>query len=370
MIVGSQVAYNDRIMCRMSQAHGVGAIGSRSCLPSHAEYGGAGRVGLMLRVIQTNVVLRMLDGGPARVWLGPAIRGMVGWAWKSRTCRHPSREWKLGRWKKCAGCPYLQECSYGRNVEPEYLPDSPRWHGQDRATPRIVITPVFPFEQTFEQGGILPLSITMMGANAEDDLADVLQSIAWAGSNRGLGNGGVPFEIVQVGDIRHTSLNPEDLPREVGPKAYLDQVRVELHTPLVLRDVTHPTLQNLFGAALRAVGQVLALHNLHIQADYPAMIAAVNEARLASHDFRTIEYERKSNRSGDRWASLAVIGWGIFDRVPVIALPWLTWGSILHLGQDRGVGNGAISITLGHQGVAGSCRHPLGLMTASAPRPR
>lgn len=298
----------------------------------------------MLELIQTKVTIRMLGVGRGREWLGPAVRGAIGLAWKNGVCRYPPSEREI-RWRYCKGCPHLASCSYGRNFEPEFPAGFPGWQGRERATPRVVNAPPFPGPEAFTCVDELPLSITLVGPDARADLPALIMAIQKAGE-RGLGDPGTPFKVAETGAVRQCILDPDDLPRgPVVSAGRIDGLEIKLITPMVLREVTRPTLADLFGASMRAVEQLLALHGQPVDEDYDGMIKSAGAAKLVAHEFQPFSQERKSNRTGQYRTPPAVKGWGLYDHVPAFTLPWLAWGAALHIGQERGTGAGAIRIT-------------------------
>lgn len=302
----------------------------------------------MLDVVETRVSLRIRDRGPSRSWLGPALRGAVGWAWKARACRHPREQWEPrgARWARCSGCPHLDECDYGRNLEPDYPAEAPPWRSR-QATPRAVITPDFPTPESFEPGDRVGVSIKLVGPYAASDLQAALDALEMAGRDRGLGHRGVRFSVEDVRQPVGTRLNPDDLPADpAATSGRIDRLTVRLATPLVLQDVQEPSFADLIKSAHQAVGSVLAMHGHAIDADSARLRSAADSVRLFDHGFEAFDWSVASGRTGRRRPT-GLVGWGVYCGVPVALLPWLAWGGTVHMGRERGRGAGRLVAVIG-----------------------
>ncbi len=309
--------------------------------------------------------MELTSGGRLLTWLGPAIRGTLAWAVKEAVCRWPPME-RNTRYKKCHSCPYVSSCPYGVTFEAE--PVGGRTSGPSGmadAQRAITLRPPFPVPERGLPGDQLALCGTFLGQRAAA-VADSIERIVLDASRTfALGSDHVGFRLSPYpgerdipGAMQHITL--ENLP--ASPTACPGQVpavRLDLTTPLFLKEsaepgrkaraVLKPTFGQLLRASLRTVGRAFAAFGdggLNDRVDFAALKTLAESVPTQASFWEPFTQRHCSNRSGQRYDLIGVIGGAVFGPVPLCLIPWLLWGGRLGVGEHRVTGAGCWELTL------------------------
>ena len=326
-------------------------------------------------VASSVLTIRQIDGlhlelrGSGRLlpWLGPALRGIVAGRYKGQVCHHPPLE-RRRRWKYCDGCQYQTECGYAICFEPA-APAHGRFSGRRDASRTAVISPGFPVPEEARPGLLIPLRITTIGERAASRAEELLEVLREAGRRCGIGPDEVRFEVGGRPVDTSSRLDPATLP--AVPDAVpgvVPRLGVGLMAPLFLtrqpeprvedqeagrtlkrgtkRAVSIPEFDDLFRAALRAVGTLCASAGQPVDADFKALKGAAALVRRIDHCFEPFRQEKYSSRSGQRFTMRGCYGGGVYADVPMSLVPWLLWGGRIHTGTHRVAGAGAWRIVM------------------------
>jgi hypothetical protein len=227
------------------------------------------------------------------------------------------------------------------------------FRGQEDGLRPLVIAPHFPAPEQGRSGTELPLTVTFIGPAAASHASAFWGAAAEAGADpqRGLGPERVAFEVTNPppGMPRERWLLV-DVPRSAEAlEGTFDRIRVELTSPLFLRTsdesgrkrlVEEPRFADLLRASLRSVGQLAALFDRPMAADFAGLRAAAETVPMLGVGFVSYRQPHESNRSGSRSLLRGVTGWGEYGAVPAALVRWLAWGGRLHVGTNRVAGAG------------------------------
>lgn len=312
----------------------------------------------MIVAIYDQLNVRVSRSGTLLPWIGPALRGLVAERFKDAVCQQPVAD-RRARWKKCAGCEFLPECSYGRTFEPDPPAGAKVFQGQGDAARPLVLAPYFPLPERVPRGLEIPLRVVLCGRHAQEDLGALLEMVDYVGRRIGVGPEHVKFELAAGnGSVSSQSeLTAGDLP--VHPDAVagtLPRVGIGLTAPLFLRSKnengkrranTCPQFSDLLRASLRTVGQLFRLYGEPLDdVDFVALKAAAEQVRMVEHCYEPFKQRKWSSRSEQRFCIHGVVGGGVYENVPLALLPWLTWGGRLHVGNHRVAGAGGWRVVL------------------------
>jgi hypothetical protein len=300
-----------------------------------------------MRYERRTFALTLVSSGHLLPWLGLALRGVVGRAYKEAVCVHPPAE-RDTRWVKCDGCPHQRECGYARLYEPA---PSASAHASRKDGPRpLVLAPHFPVPEEGRPGLAVPVRLAVVGADGAAAVPGLMAALASAGRDHGLGPDRVLFEV-----------GPAELEAcEVGPGLPLSpdavagtypRVGVGLTAPLFLkacggRMAKVPSLAELFRASHWAVLDLARRYGMAPVTEFRRLLEAAEGVRLVDHCYETFVQPHVSTRQGRRYKVRGVVGGGVYADVPAALLPWLLWGGRLHVGEHRVAGAGGWRIVL------------------------
>jgi hypothetical protein len=301
----------------------------------------------MLEVLTATRPLVFTSRGRLLPWLGPALRGLLGWRLKAENCRYPRDEW-LTTWKYCAGCPHMAECAFGQTLEPDPPPGAVRFKGQEQANRPIVLGMPFPMPVEARPGLASSVSVTLIGASAIAREAAVWQALTAAGADPkgGFDPEHTTFRVEQaLAEPRREFIH---LPLVPDANVGVEQVRVRLTSPLALHApgprgrqvVLSPSFADLLRASLRVLGGLFGLYDAPLPAEFASLKDLSGSVPAVRSEFVPFRQGHRSNRSGQRRDVVGVMGWGEFGPVPAALVDWLGWGGRVHVGTDRVAGAG------------------------------
>jgi len=305
-------------------------------------------------MISTRIIhlhLRAIDSGRLPPWIGPALRGLVARRFKDSVCHFPEPQ-RSQQWRYCSGCPYMARCAYGQMFEPDLSLASDQLPGQAEPIRPVVIEGLGTAPPVVEPGSPLWLRMTFIGPASAIDLAPFLETTLNALAEKGLGPDQVRFSAGgQSMEPQELTLSSDDLPQSPDQQpGTIDRLRIELTSPLFLRQegrwLTQPTFGDLFRAALRTVGQSFAAYSTRLPADFAALKHVASQVASGPHTFEPFTQPRFSSRTKQAWDQHGVIGAGEFHLVPLSLLPWLAWAGRWHVGTHRVAGAGGWRIVL------------------------
>jgi hypothetical protein len=275
---------------------------------------------------------------------------------KNRACRWPPIQREL-HWKFCRGCPHIHECAYGLTYEPDPPADRTVLKAAGDGQRAIALAPCFPAPLEGRAGDRLQVRLLLLGHRAMGAAPAVIDAMAEAGRNKGLGQDEVVFQVEPQGlpswPAAQVNLRPEDLARRYDPSlGVLPWVRLELTSPLFLKEgaqgqegrpVRNPGFGHLLRASLRVVGRAFAVFgegSLEEQVDFAGLKAAAERVSTETAAWETFHQPHHSRRGRNRYELAGLIGSAVFRDVPVQMLPWLVWGGRLGVGEHRVAGAG------------------------------
>jgi hypothetical protein len=301
----------------------------------------------MLLILQWTRTLRFTRPGRLQPWMGPALRGLVALPFKQSVCIHPRHEQET-RWRHCSGCPHMRECPFGQTFEPDPPAEAKVFRGQEQAVRPMVLALPFPMPPRVRPGDETPLTLTLIGDQAIRHAGRVWQALAEAGADprRGFDPERTTFEL----GAEVSALGPEtiELPLDVGEEI-VERVEVELTGPLFLRDrdavgrrrhLAQPSFADLLRASLRTLGQLFALYDQPLPADFAALKQAAESVPLRESRCTSFYQDHWSNRAGRSRPLHGVQGSAIYGPAPAALVRWLVWGGRTHVGTDRVAGSG------------------------------
>ena len=142
--------------------------------------------------------LVLIRDGRLLPWLGPALRGIVAGTLKNRVCRQPPIQREL-HWKFCRGCPHIHECAYGLTYEPDPPADRTVLKAAGDGQRAIALAPCFPAPLEGRAGDRFQVRLLMLGHRAMGAAPAVIDAMAEAGRNKGLGQDEVTFQVEPQG---------------------------------------------------------------------------------------------------------------------------------------------------------------------------
>ena len=335
------------------------------------------------RILVTEQILSLRLGadGELHRWIGPALRGLAAARLKEMSCRHPARE-RETRWVHCDGCPHQPVCEYARLFEPllattatapsvsdgpaseatKGLPPGVRLsvlepeegrRGPGPATPRdelrmCVLAPYFPLAGRVVGGMQVPVRVITAGAQSDTEAMALLAALRATGERGGIGPHRIPF-TVEAGPIGNYGFGPPDLPSAPDQVAgQAPRMALALLGPLFLKQRQgtrrlprlQPTMRDILMASIRTVQRMFHVCGIAINVDADRFEAASRHVGTDVVEWSVFNQDRRSSRTGDRYAVIGVEGWCVFRAVPWSFLPWLTWGGILGVGEHRVCGAG------------------------------
>ncbi len=314
----------------------------------------------MLPVLIMKRTLRLTRSGMLQPWLGPALRGVVAYCFKSRLCRHPADE-RETHWRYCSGCPLMRGCPYGELFEPDPPEGANVFRGQDQAARPLVLSAGFPVDRQWKEcregkmsaGSEIALTATLIGMPAIAHATYLWEAIAAAGRDRGRGldPDNTTFEVLpQPAWGEGSQWSVIDLPPHPdAAEGVARWVRLRLTSPLFLRQrdddgkrrtASEPNFADLLRASLRILGNLFALYAEPLGADFAALKESSHSVESAAQRFRHFQQQKTSNRSQQTRQVHGVVGEAVFENVPGALLHWLTWGGLVHAGIDRVAGAG------------------------------
>lgn len=337
----------------------------------------------MLVLTIRGLELEFVESGELFTWLGPALRGCVAEELKDQVCRHPPAErWR--RWKRCAGCQHVADCTYAVLFDPAPPPNAKLLSGEG-VTPPLVLAPQLlcaggpgdgrrgtPRAQPGSRVGdraraarshptvsVSPgmrLAVASILLGPAVDLAHlVLDVLARAVRTRGLGR--TPHRVRAVcadaaAATRQTvRLGRRDLTDPVASDAgIVPRATVELTAPLAIKQYgkacVRPHFNNVFAYSHRQVDRLLRTYDVPLEYDAKALEALAGAVPRVAEAWRPFIQPIQSGKGEDHHKFRGVVGWASFAEVPAALLPWLVWGGRLHVGDRRAHGAGGWRVVL------------------------
>jgi hypothetical protein len=305
----------------------------------------------VLEVMRTTRRLVFTRHGPLLPWMGPALRGLLGWRLKTVFCRQPREEWN-GRWRYCAGCPHMAECAYGQTLEPDPPLEAEVFRGQEQAARPMVLCLPFPMPLEARPGLKVPVTLTLVGRLAIAQADHIWRSLNEAGTESGFDPDHTTFVIEPDGEMVERAM--VELPLALDGES-LPWLRVELDAPLLLRSmdetgrrrhIADPSFADLLRASLRTLGGLFALYDAPLAANFAHLKDAAADVPLVESGFESFYQRRWSNRARQARPVHGVVGWGVYGPLPAALMRWLVWGGQLHVGLDRVAGAGGWEVTV------------------------
>ncbi|TVP94678.1 MAG: hypothetical protein EA381_19720 [Planctomycetaceae bacterium] len=293
--------------------------------------------------------------GPGRLnpWMGPSLRGLLAKPLKERWC-HWEPQVRDRDYRHCAGCPHQRRCDYAQLLEPG--PVDPVVVGRWNAPHGLAIIPDFPVPpEAMPDGRSVALGVMLQFLDPSAGIIDeVVHHLDRCGRQFGLGGDRVRFRVSrddqppQRWDWLSSLLGSgRELPVESVRTCSL---RITTATPITLkRDgavVQQPDLVDWVAGSLRLVRSLLSRETSETiglgaeRVDQYKRLAA--PATNGPADWKPLNYERASNRSGDRYRVPAITGRGEYHDVPMPLARLIAVAGNLGIGQNRVCGNGQV----------------------------
>jgi len=209
--------------------------------------------------------------------------------------------------------------------------------------------------------GCLSFEVLLVGEAAIARRRDILSSLAEAGSFRGFGVEGVPFELVDLMPPNKGKLAASCLPAfPVASEGVVERLTVRLNSPLFLGRLNRPKRSgllpvrfiDLFQAAVRSLQALFAWHAQPLDADFEALAFAAEQVKCEREAFTEFRQGGVAHRIHDAYELRGVLGAGVYRDVPWSLIPWMHWGGRFHVGQHRVCGAGGWSLELGYDSWA------------------
>ncbi len=275
-------------------------------------------------------------------YLGPTLRGALGYALKAVACSMPHRD--------CSQCLLGTRCAYPVVFDGEAAP-SDRLHGQPFSLE--VASP----DTWWGERGQLAWGLRLYG-EAAHWLPHVVAAFLHAG-REGLGTARVTFEVTEVFDAADNRPLWKPGDRSVGNPSPMPLVHYPLpHGPCTLRWRFHTPVQlisdgspgnpgdgmELVLAGRRRFGALHAGHGWRLPDDQRSL------PRLSTSDFRTLDasvapwaIERFSGRQRRRVPLRGVLGEAVIHGPWHLAGAWLGAAAAMHLGKHPTFGLGRVT---------------------------
>lgn len=300
-----------------------------------------------LNFLTVDVGLSLETSAVLPVYKGSTFRGALGHSLRRAACALPSR-------RECPGCPVAKTCPYKFLFEPSDLPTSKRF--KDAPRPFVLFPPETEV-QTFSPGDALSLKLTLFGAAVEylPYFALALTDIGRAGIGKrragkfrltGIYSGAGTVYDPGTGTLYnlagHVSTLELDTPAEADD---VYDILVDFVTPARLTDAGRiaegVTLPILARAVFRRVSALGALYCRWTEIPhYDGLLEAAGAARVVNDKTNWFEWERYSSRQDRKMGMGGLIGPITFGNVPGVLVPWLSAGSVVHVGKGATFGLG------------------------------
>lgn len=302
-----------------------------------------------------HVRLKLNACGPGRLnpWMGPSLRGLLARPLKARWC-HWNPLVRERDYRHCAGCTHQRDCTYAQLLEPATT--DPVVVGRWNLPHRLAIIPDFPAPcEVLQEGRAVTLGVMLQFLEPPLGVIDeVIRCLEHYGHRTGLGRDHIRF---QISSERQVLQHWDWLSSLIGDRRNLPidnlrfcSLRITTATPVTLKRkgevVRQPDLGDWTAASLRLVRSLVCRETseaIGLGAKRVEQFKQVaSTATCGTSNWKVVNYERASNRSGDRYRVPAVIGWGEYQNVPMSLARLIAVAGSLGIGQNRVCGNGQV----------------------------
>lgn len=309
---------------------------------------------MAVHILEQNIKICFERHGRLMHWLGPAFRGAIAVELKEELCVRFVRDGELPI--SCNGCQKQGKCLYAMLFEPPNRVGDFK-SGWLEASRGVTICPQFPVSSESAIGATMDVELVVTGVAASNDIAMniLIDAIASAGANNGIGPDRIKFSIVDEGVRRRTIITPETLTWKTCD-ALIPSLTLDVVTPIFFRQssegksskqaVLNPEFKHYFMGSVRLISGLLADCGIKNDYDYADMSNVSKNIVMASTAYVSFVQKRWSSRSESGYDMRGVTGQAVFHNVPQCALNWLILGGKLHVGVHRVAGAGKWRITL------------------------
>lgn len=154
----------------------------------------------------------------------------------------------------------------------------------------------------------------------------------------------------QNSTVQALTLATQCLPGMVVGAGKVDQVRIVVDTPLILKNCQgKPRFADFCNASVRTISRAckeLCHPNSLEHVDYRNLKDEALPVVTAFDGLSQFHQERLSRRQQKRWTPNSWRGSLVFQNVPIEFLPWLHWGGRIGVGDSRINGTGTWRLVL------------------------
>lgn len=306
-----------------------------------------------------NLRLRALEPCQLPGYLGSALRGVFGHAFKDSVC--------LVRHGDCSNCLLRERCPYPYVFE-TFRPEGAAWMTRYDNVPHpyLLLPPPPGKERACQTDDTLTFGFRLFGP-ASELLAYFI--LAWEEmGKRGLGAGRHPFALEEVSHLPESGPStpiyvpggqltgkPSDWISHfvAEPVSEAAQLTLQIETPLRLSQDGHELIddlpfEKLIASLLRRLSMVLYFHQrIQIEGDFAAVTQAAAKVPMLEQSLGYRELPRWSNRQQRKMNMGGLMGQITYGPEALAFWPLLRLGQVLLAGKSTSFGMGRYRIRLG-----------------------
>lgn len=336
-----------------------------------------------LRVATLRLAFRAEDALVLPPYKGSTLRGGFGASLKKLVCTTPERP-------TCSGCLLHHACVYGLIFETPPPPGSPRL-SKYRDVPRpFVFVPPRDTRTAYEPGETLEFLFRMFGRTVDMLVYPLvaLDRLGQQGLGRGRGRARLLRALAQEGSAGAGPSGEEQVFYEGGSgfvrpyagveaRSWLAPALAEWEKPLAgatgavplhLRFLTptritftpgdqgkrrgdlhgRPDFHAIFRSLLRRLSALLYFHQgVELAADFRGLVGLAARVRLAEDRTYWVDWERYSNRQGERMRLGGFVGEAVYEAPAFVwrqLLPFVLLAPVVHVGKNTTFGLGQVEV--------------------------